>query len=109
MIGSETDDDLFGQVDGECVGCDAHTRVNDLGLCETCDAKLDRDMIRQRDYARSMSAFCLPPDKQEALREMVIANHGEKLELIAPDKPKQSGSNRTKPKKKKRKKSGRRR
>jgi hypothetical protein len=38
----------FGLWAAECQGCDAYTRVNDLGLCEDCDAKLDRDLIRQR-------------------------------------------------------------
>ena len=103
-------DDLFGQAEDECVGCDIYTRVNDLGLCTTCDAKLDRDMIRERDWERSASAWLLPSDKREALREDVISKHGPDLELIAPKKPRRPGSNRTEPKKKRKKKrSGRRR
>ncbi|MFC1498584.1 hypothetical protein ACFLS1_08975 [Verrucomicrobiota bacterium] len=100
--------DMFGQSKGECAGCDIFSRVNDLGLCETCDAKVDRDMIRQRAWDHSVSAFGCPPEKREALRNAVISEFGEKLELIAPDKTSRSGSNKTKPKKKKRK-SGKRR
>lgn len=62
-------DDLFGQAEGECVGCDSCTRVSNLGLCRTCDAKLDRDMIRERDWERSVSAWLLQSDEREALRK----------------------------------------
>lgn len=34
--------------------------VNDLGLCEDCASKLDRDMIRKRDWAYSVLAFGCP-------------------------------------------------
>lgn len=73
----------FGLWEGQCYACDAYTRVNDLGLCEDCDAKLDRDLIRQRDWAYSASAFGVPPEKLEELRTAVIKEYGEQLELIA--------------------------
>ena len=74
--------DNFGLWKAECCGCDAYTCVNDLGLCEDCDAKLDRDFIRQRDWNYSASAFGVPPEKLEELRAFVIKEYGEKLELI---------------------------
>ena len=52
--------------------------VNDLGLCDECHAKLERDW----EYAAT--AFLLTDAAREALRARVIAEYGEKLELIAP-------------------------
>jgi hypothetical protein len=103
------DDELygFGFYEGECQGCDLPTRPNDLGLCEECAGKLDRDLIRQRDWDYSALAFGCPESKREELRKEIITRYGEKLELIAPRKEPQM-----KHKKKrtgKRKKSGRNR
>jgi hypothetical protein len=55
-----------------------------MGLCGVCAAKLDRDMIRNRDWDYSVTAFRVKPADREKLRERVIAQYGEKLELIAP-------------------------
>lgn len=102
---SEADDQNgFGFYEGECQGCDIFQSLNDLGLCEECAGKLDRDLIRQRDWEYSVSAYGVPESKLEELREEVIKRYGEKLELIAP-------TNRTQEKKNKRrktKKSGKR-
>jgi hypothetical protein len=82
------DDELngFGFYKGECQGCDIFTRVNDLGLCEECAGKLERDLIRQRDWDYSATAFGVPALKREDLRRHVVQQYGEKLELIAPRK-----------------------
>ena len=89
----DEDDELngFGLHEGECQGCDAFTRLNDLGLCEDCEGKLERDLVRQRDWAYSAMAFGCPESKREDLRKEIIAKYGEKMELIAPKKksPKQ--------------------
>ena len=82
----------FGLWEGKCYGCDIYTRVNDLQLCEDCDAKLDRDLIRQRDWAYSASAFGVPPENLEELRNAVIEKHGAQLELIAEKRPKKHRS-----------------
>ena len=91
--------------EGECQGCDLFTRLNDHGLCEECAGKLDRDLIRQRDWDYSALAFGVPPEKREALRNEIIGRYGEKPELIAPKKEPQR--KRKKKRKGKRKKSGR--
>ena len=55
------DEKLFGiESTGECQGCDAIRTLNDLGLCEVCAAKLDRDLIRQRGWEYSSLAFGVP-------------------------------------------------
>ena len=77
------DDNAFGFYEGECRGCDIFTRVDDVGLCEVCAAKLDRDLVRQRDWKYSMVAYGVPPEKREELRRKVIQQYGEDLELIA--------------------------
>ena len=55
-----------------------------MTLCEDCAAKLDRDMIRQRDWDYSATAWACPENRREELRAEVIREHGAKLELIAP-------------------------
>jgi hypothetical protein len=54
-----------------------------MSLCEECAGKLERDLIRQREWDYSASAFGLPPEAREELRRLVIAEFGEALELIA--------------------------
>ena len=76
----------FGFYEGECQGCDLFTRLDDLGLCEECAGKLERDLIRQRDWDYSAMAFGCPESKREDLRKEIIASYGEKMELIAPKK-----------------------
>ena len=95
------DDDMddYGSYEGTCQGCDIFFKpLNDLGLCEECAGKLERDMIRQRDWAYSISAFGMSNSELEKLRKGVIEHYGEKLELIAPNK-----KNKRKPKRKNRK------
>jgi hypothetical protein len=80
------DDEAWGMYDGQCVACDLWGRVNDLGLCEDCADKLERDLIRQRDWGYSASAFALSAHDREQLRRQIIARHGARMELIAPRK-----------------------
>lgn len=102
----ESQNDDFGFYEAECRGCDIYTQVDDLGLCEACAGKLDRDLIRQRDWDYSATAFVVPPDKREELRAKVIQKYGEDLELIAsPD----SGKTKETPRKRRTKRQKRRR
>ena len=100
------DDELNGIHEGECQGCDIFQALNDMGLCAECAGKLDRDLIRQREWAYSALAFGVPESKREELRKEVIKHHGKKLELIAPTKGTQKKSKKNKRGKKK---SGKRR
>jgi hypothetical protein len=68
---------------GECVGCDMFRPLDDLGLCLVCAAMLERDLIRQRDWEYSATAFLLSDEAREDLRRKVVAEYGEGLELIA--------------------------
>jgi hypothetical protein len=80
-------------IDTICVGCDLPFPVNDLGLCDNCFAKLERDLIRSRDWEYSVTAFAVAPDQLEALRERVIRDYGAAYELIeSPKKPKNKRS-----------------
>jgi hypothetical protein len=80
----ESENSEFGLHEAECQGCDIFTRVNDVGLCEECAPKLDRDLIRQRDWDYSVTAYMVPPEQREELRKKVIQEYGKDLELIAP-------------------------
>jgi hypothetical protein len=85
----EHDDGIL--IDTICAGCDLPAPVNDLGLCDDCFAKLERDLIRARDWEYSATAFTVAKDQREALRARIIHEYGAKYELIAaPDaqKPK---------------------
>jgi hypothetical protein len=77
--------------EGECQGCDILGIVNDLGLCEECNAKLDRDLIRQRDWEYSMTAAVTPNEQREELRQRIIARYGSAYELISPPEKKRRG------------------
>ena len=84
MIEFEQDtDEEWGRCDGQCYACDLYGRVDDLGLCEECRTKLERDLVRQRDWDYSAWAFGLSDEGREKLYRQVIAQYGKKLELIA--------------------------
>ncbi|MEB2286598.1 MAG: OST-HTH/LOTUS domain-containing protein [Anaerolineae bacterium] len=70
-------------IDTICIGCDLTLPVNDLGLCDECFAKLERDLIRAQDWDYSATAFMIAPDQLETLRERVIRDYGAGYELIA--------------------------
>lgn len=97
------EDIQFGCNDGACQTCDVYGPVNDIGLCEDCNAKVDRDLIRKRDWDYSVSAFGCPVDKREELRNQVISQYGEELELLAEEQSSKKAAN-TRSKKRKRKK-----
>jgi len=102
LFGPE-DNDLsdFGFYEGECHGCNIFQPLNDLGLCEECAGKLERDLIREsyRDY--TISGYGLESAECGEIRIKVIKEYGEKLELIASNKPKKKKCKATKRKKKK--------
>jgi hypothetical protein len=66
------------------VSCDSFAPVNDLGLCEDCADKFERDLIRQRDWDYSAAAFSLNDEQREQLYQQVIRQFGPELELIVP-------------------------
>ncbi len=84
MFESDDNEELWGMWDGQCQACDGFERVNDMMLCESCAGMLERDLIRQRAWDYSATAFGLSPEDCEELRRQVIAQFGEALELIAP-------------------------
>ncbi len=88
-------DDSF-LIDTICIGCDIPLPVNDLGLCDNCFMKLERDLIRDRDWDYSATAFITPTDQLEELRRRVIQNYGTDYELIVPsDAPKKRKNRRS--------------
>jgi hypothetical protein len=92
----DDEDESFGLYDGECQVCGLFGRVDDLILCEECAGKLDRDLIRLRDWDYSVAAFGVPASKHEELRGQVVAQYGEELELIAPKEKKKNTNTRKK-------------
>ena len=93
----------FGCWEGECAGCAVFGPVNDIGLCAGCEQKLERDFIRNRDWAYSAAAFG-PNEKQcEDMCRQVVKEFGESFELIAPSQAKDNGPNRKRRKRKQKK------
>jgi hypothetical protein len=87
--------------EGECQACDGgFLPLNDLGLCDGCGDKLDRDMIRERAWDYSALAFGVPTDQREALRQHIIREFGETYELILPQKKSSHAGRETKRKRK---------
>ncbi|MCP4043549.1 MAG: hypothetical protein GY731_16595 [Gammaproteobacteria bacterium] len=85
-------DDIFGGYEAQCAGCDGLHRVDDLGLCRECAEKLERDLLRKRDWAYSTTVFGMAEEQREMSRRRVVKQFGEELELIAA--PKGGSSNR---------------
>lgn len=84
---SDFDDPKYDEwelIDTICVGCDLPARTNDLGLCNSCYAKLERDLIRSRDWNYSGMAFGTPDSELENLRLRIIREYGSGYELIEP-------------------------
>lgn len=69
-------------VDVFCAGCDVPGDLDEMGLCDRCAAKLERDLIRNRDWDYSVTAFAVPEDRLEWLRKQIIRNYGAAYELI---------------------------
>ncbi len=83
MINHQTDqEDGSLQENIFCRGCDLPQHVNDLGLCNECYAKMERDLIRMRDWEYSGEALSVPATQLEALRERVIRDYGAAYELL---------------------------
>ncbi len=78
------DDEFLYESEGVCQGCESVGKLDDVGLCEECAGKFERDLIRQRDWEYSATAFGLTSEQREALRKRVIARFGDALELISP-------------------------
>ena len=70
--------------EGECCGCGMYSPTDEVGLCAECASKLDRDLIRQRDWEYSITMFAVPAERREELRSAVIREYGKELELITP-------------------------
>ncbi len=94
-------DDEFGSYDGRCAGCESYGPISDIGLCADCSEKLERDLIRQRDWPYSVTAFALDETRREDLRRRVIAKYGKRHKLIRPSP--QAKSKPKRPKRRKRK------
>jgi len=73
-------------IDTLCIGCDIPCHVNDVGLCDNCNAKLERDLIRSRDWSYTSLAFGVPQDNYEQLRQQIIRDYGAGYELISSPK-----------------------
>lgn len=88
------DEELFGLWDGQCQACDMWGRVNDMMLCEECDAKIQRDLIRARAWDYVVDAFGLDDKGREWLRTEIIRQYGAENELIANEQTKRKSRKR---------------
>jgi hypothetical protein len=71
--------------DGEfCIGCELPAPVNDLGLCEPCQAKVERDLVRARAWDHTSLALGVDMAEREALRLQIMREYGKEYELLTP-------------------------
>lgn len=71
------------QYEAECHGCYLIKKVNHIPLCKSCNSKLERDLVRQRNYEYSeLTAHLSSPEDKEKVRKDVINQYGEKFELV---------------------------
>jgi hypothetical protein len=85
MTHEHHNDEYWKGWNGEiCIGCDLPSQVNHLSLCQDCAAKLERDLIRSRDWDRSGLAFGTPDAELENLRLHILREYGTDYELILP-------------------------
>jgi ribonuclease HI len=70
---------------GVCIACETDAPLSDMSLCGECAVRLERDLIRQRDWDYSVSVYGLPTAAREKLRQEVIRRYGSDLELISPE------------------------
>jgi len=75
----------YNDFEGFCQSCENYAALNDLSLCTECAEKLERDLIRQREWDYSISAFALDDQEREKLRQEILREYGEAYELIVPD------------------------
>lgn len=75
-------DEIFGDGEGPCVACGADEAVDDMGFCEPCSEKFERDMLRHRRWKYSLTAAYTPEEEYENLRRDTIEQFGPDLELL---------------------------
>ena len=76
----------FGRHEDECAACEQFRRVNESGVCEDCSQKLERDLIRKRDWAYSATAHGMSDERREDMRRQIVDKFGDGPELIAPSR-----------------------
>ena len=96
----ETDDD-YGCIEGECAGCGNLGRNNEMGLCDDCSGKLERDLIRERDWAYSVTVYGMNNSQRNEVRNQILRKYGKRHELIVPNGPAKPRRKRRKNKKRK--------
>jgi hypothetical protein len=74
-------DDSIGP-EGFCYSCDNYGPIDFNSLCDECGRKVERDLIRQRDWDYTVSGYLLKQEERERLRTQVIKEYGKKLELL---------------------------
>lgn len=72
------------QYEGECHGCFMIKKVNHIPFCESCNSKMERDLVRQRSYDYSeLTAHLSSKEAKEIVRKNIVSKYGSDLELIS--------------------------
>ena len=83
----DEDDDAFDDEENLCQGCEEEAELNRAGLCASCADKLERDLIRKREWRHVPAARKQSKEALELLRNRIIKEYGKALELIAEEAP----------------------
>ncbi|WP_341285801.1 hypothetical protein [Priestia megaterium] len=75
------------QYEGECHGCFMIKKVNHIPFCESCNSKMERDLVRQRSYDYSeLTVHLSSKEAKENVRKNIIFKYGPKLEIVIDEK-----------------------
>lgn len=83
--------------DRQCSACERYGPLDDMQLCQECGEKMERDLLRLREWDYTATAFGLPPERWEEARQAVITEYGAAMELLEPSQPKTKKKGRGRP------------
>ena len=90
-------DEILNDYEDHCRGCNNFSHLDDMGYCEKCGEKFERDMLRLRRWEFSLTASYIPKDEYENLRQDTIDQFGPEFEILSEDDLKEIGILRNKP------------
>lgn len=75
-------EEILKDYEGNCRGCGTVANLDDMGYCESCGEKFERDMLRLRKWEFSLTASYIPQDEYESLRQDTIDQFGREFEIL---------------------------
>lgn len=71
---------------GFCEVCNMHENLNDVLLCNNCNEKLERDLIRKGEYDYSSQSAFKSTEERKNIHKNIIKKYGSNMELLIENK-----------------------